>query len=559
MGIALLRVDERLIHGQVVIAWGNHLRSRRYVVFDDELASSDWEQDLYGLAVPPNAEARFHRIAEAPEILAELRTDPAVSVVLFRNLASAVALPAEAWEEGDALNLGMLHHKAGTSEVRSYLHLDRRRPGCRSHAGGTRSPGLRPRSTVVEFCFGGRGAGEEAQGIVGRRRRLVMEVAALLALAFAAGVDGTAFGQFMISRPLVSGVLSGVIVGDPVLGTAVGALLEVYHLPAIPVGGGRYPEPGPAAVVGVFAGGLVGPPPGGGGGGGRGSTPPPPAGRCSRHHSHGGPVRPGLQPHGRLGSGEDQSRQCPVAARSRRNGPEPLPVRGALGRGFPLGPTGGWDRRTGHDRGRGAGALPGAVAPESGGDMGIAPTDRVHSPRISTFRAGRPAAGRLVDGRGPRGGVPAGGGGMSRLPAGLRARVLARCLLIQAAWNPRTMLGHGVALRVGPRPTTGGQPGFSRTPSWVAISSTSMPIHICPPWPSERWLGWKWTGPTRSAFVAFKTAVRGPLGAIGDQLIWVGWLPRPVPCGADLDCPRRARPPGRPGLFSACTMQGMGT
>ncbi|NNM34805.1 MAG: hypothetical protein HKO53_17140 [Gemmatimonadetes bacterium] len=89
------------------------------------------------------------------------------------------------------------------------------------------------------------------------------EIAALLALAFAAGADGTAFGQFMIARPLVSGVLAGVAVGDLALGAAVGALLEVYHLPAIPVGGGRYPEPGPAAVVGVFAGGLAGavPPP----------------------------------------------------------------------------------------------------------------------------------------------------------------------------------------------------------------------------------------------------------------------------------------------------------
>lgn len=84
------------------------------------------------------------------------------------------------------------------------------------------------------------------------------ETVVLLALAFAAGADGTAFGQFMISRPLVSGVLAGMAVGDVVLGVAVGALLEVYHLPAIPVGGGRYPEPGPAAVVGVFAGDLAG-------------------------------------------------------------------------------------------------------------------------------------------------------------------------------------------------------------------------------------------------------------------------------------------------------------
>lgn len=124
MAIALLRVDERLIHGQVVIAWGNHLRSRRYVVLDDDLADSEWEQDLYRLAVPHKAEACFYRVDEAPRLFRELRQDPTATVVLFRNLMAAMAVDPAAWEAGDALNLGMLHHKEGSSAVRSYLHLD---------------------------------------------------------------------------------------------------------------------------------------------------------------------------------------------------------------------------------------------------------------------------------------------------------------------------------------------------------------------------------------------------------------------------------------------------
>jgi mannose/fructose/N-acetylgalactosamine-specific phosphotransferase system component IIB len=50
--IVLFRVDERLIHGQVVVGWGERLHMDRIVVVDDELAGSAWEQELYCLGVP---------------------------------------------------------------------------------------------------------------------------------------------------------------------------------------------------------------------------------------------------------------------------------------------------------------------------------------------------------------------------------------------------------------------------------------------------------------------------------------------------------------------------
>ena len=121
MGIVLFRVDERLIHGQVVVGWGNQLRLRRYVVFDDDVAASDWEQDLYRLALPDGVEADFHPTVAAETILPGLRSEPVRSVVLFRSLRSAAA--GSGLAAGDELNLGGLHHKPGATAVRPYLHL----------------------------------------------------------------------------------------------------------------------------------------------------------------------------------------------------------------------------------------------------------------------------------------------------------------------------------------------------------------------------------------------------------------------------------------------------
>ena len=79
----------------------------------------------------------------------------------------------------------------------------------------------------------------------------------LILLAALLAVEGTSVGQFMISRPLVAGFLAGFLVGDAAQGLLIGGLLELYYLPAVPIGGGRCPEPGPATVVAVGAAGLT--------------------------------------------------------------------------------------------------------------------------------------------------------------------------------------------------------------------------------------------------------------------------------------------------------------
>lgn len=79
------------------------------------------------------------------------------------------------------------------------------------------------------------------------------EVVVLALLGGVLTVDAVTVGQFMLSRPLVAGGLAGLVLGDLPTGLLIGALLEVYLLVVVPSGGGRYPESGPAVVVGVAA------------------------------------------------------------------------------------------------------------------------------------------------------------------------------------------------------------------------------------------------------------------------------------------------------------------
>jgi mannose PTS system EIIC component len=78
-----------------------------------------------------------------------------------------------------------------------------------------------------------------------------MELLRVSLLGGLLGLDATGVGQFMVSRPLVAGALTGWLLGNVPLGITIGVLLELYLLVSFPTGGARFPEGATATVVAV--------------------------------------------------------------------------------------------------------------------------------------------------------------------------------------------------------------------------------------------------------------------------------------------------------------------
>ncbi|MBI4421698.1 MAG: PTS sugar transporter subunit IIC [Gemmatimonadetes bacterium] len=76
-------------------------------------------------------------------------------------------------------------------------------------------------------------------------------VAALMAWGTLVGLDLVSVPQVMIARPLVAGTVAGWLLGDPLTGVTVGAVLELFAFDILPVGAARYPDYGPATVSAV--------------------------------------------------------------------------------------------------------------------------------------------------------------------------------------------------------------------------------------------------------------------------------------------------------------------
>ncbi|HYT70194.1 MAG TPA: PTS sugar transporter subunit IIB [Gemmatimonadales bacterium] len=122
MSIALYRIDDRLIHGQVVVGWGQPLRAAFIVLVDDIVRASEWEQDLYRMGVPPHIEVVFASTAEAARKLPEWEADPRTGILLTGDIDTIAALCTDS-QRVTRVNVGGIHHQPGRTERLRYVYL----------------------------------------------------------------------------------------------------------------------------------------------------------------------------------------------------------------------------------------------------------------------------------------------------------------------------------------------------------------------------------------------------------------------------------------------------
>ncbi|MGK7311087.1 MAG: PTS system mannose/fructose/N-acetylgalactosamine-transporter subunit IIB [Candidatus Longimicrobiales bacterium M2_2A_002] len=133
MPVVLYRVDERLIHGQVIVGWGTQLEPDRIVVVDDALAESPWEQELYAVGVPVDMTAEFTTVETAVDRLPEWQSSDDRIIVLTRDIQTMLRLAETGGLEGAEVNIGGVHHEPGRRRVLRYVFLgDREREALRA-------------------------------------------------------------------------------------------------------------------------------------------------------------------------------------------------------------------------------------------------------------------------------------------------------------------------------------------------------------------------------------------------------------------------------------------
>ncbi|MBX7113871.1 MAG: PTS sugar transporter subunit IIB [Myxococcaceae bacterium] len=119
--ITLTRIDNRLIHGQVIEGWVPYLKISRVVVADDEAADNTLLRAAMRMAVPGEIDLRMEKVALVD--YAALASDAARTLLLFRDVTTAMRARTSGWPTGP-LNLGNLHAGLGRVPVTRSVFLD---------------------------------------------------------------------------------------------------------------------------------------------------------------------------------------------------------------------------------------------------------------------------------------------------------------------------------------------------------------------------------------------------------------------------------------------------
>jgi mannose/fructose/N-acetylgalactosamine-specific phosphotransferase system component IIB len=120
MDISLIRVDDRLIHGQVVFGWTQTLGIQQILVADDTTAANPTQRDLLLLALPSGVVGDVLSIQDAAEAIAA-SSSRVPTLVLVKGPQELLALK-NAGVPMSKVNVGNVHTGPGRRRLTKEVH-----------------------------------------------------------------------------------------------------------------------------------------------------------------------------------------------------------------------------------------------------------------------------------------------------------------------------------------------------------------------------------------------------------------------------------------------------
>jgi mannose/fructose/N-acetylgalactosamine-specific phosphotransferase system component IIB len=124
MPLVLVRIDDRLIHGQVVVGWGIHLNPDRIILSSDEIANSSWEKEIYMGAEATAPFPLLISVLTIDETILFLNENQKEKIILLVETPKEISIHIEKGLKIQKVNVGGMHYKQGKRRLAPYIFVD---------------------------------------------------------------------------------------------------------------------------------------------------------------------------------------------------------------------------------------------------------------------------------------------------------------------------------------------------------------------------------------------------------------------------------------------------
>jgi PTS system mannose-specific IIB component len=127
--MAFVRIDNRLVHGQIIETWLPFTHASRIVVVNDDLAADHLRQEIMSLAIPDGVAIVFLPVAALAGYFSHSPLDLPEALILFASCRDAQAAYEYGFDFAN-LNLGNLHYAPGKKQVCPHVALSKEDESC---------------------------------------------------------------------------------------------------------------------------------------------------------------------------------------------------------------------------------------------------------------------------------------------------------------------------------------------------------------------------------------------------------------------------------------------
>lgn len=121
--IKLVRIDHRLLHGQVVFSWSKALNISRIIVVNDSAATDDFKKMSLNLSKPTGMILNIFTVEEVVGKMSKIEELKDNIMLVFGNTAEMLRF-CQSYSKITAINYGGITKKEGSKQYSNAIFLD---------------------------------------------------------------------------------------------------------------------------------------------------------------------------------------------------------------------------------------------------------------------------------------------------------------------------------------------------------------------------------------------------------------------------------------------------